>query len=75
VLCRQYYNLFQEYRRTHEEHLKLFLQKLQNARLYAKLENCVFHQSQVEFIGYIISNQGFLMDPKKIQAITKWSTS
>jgi hypothetical protein len=50
------------------------LQKLQYASLYAKLEKCVFHQPQVEFFGYIISNEGLMMDPKKIQAVTDWST-
>jgi hypothetical protein len=34
------------------------------------LEKCVFHQLQVKFLGYIISNEGLMMDPKKIQAIT-----
>jgi hypothetical protein len=49
------------------------LQKLHNADLYVKLEKCVFHQPQVEFLGYIISNEGLIMDPKKIQAVTDWS--
>jgi len=48
-------------------------QKLQDARLYAKVKKCVFHQLQVEFLEYIISNEGLLMDPKKIKAITNWS--
>jgi len=58
----------------HERHMKLVLQKLRDARLYAKLEKCVFHQLQVEFLGYIISNKGLLMDLKKIQVIKDWST-
>ena len=49
------------------------LQKLQDADLYAKLKKYIFHQSQVEFFGYIISNDGLMMDPKKIQAIIDWS--
>jgi len=58
----------------HEEHVKLVLQKLRDAGLYAKAEKCVFHQPQVEFLGYIISNEGLSMDPKKIEAITNWLT-
>lgn len=59
----------------HEKHVKLVLQRLRDYGLYAKLEKCVFHQPQVEFLGYVISNKGLLMDPKKIQAITDWKTS
>jgi hypothetical protein len=53
-----------------EQHVHLVLQKLRDAGLYAKLEKYVFHQLQVEFLGYIISNEGLMMDPKKIQAVT-----
>jgi len=35
----------------HEKHMILVLQKLQDVGLYAKLEKCVFHQLQVEFVG------------------------
>jgi hypothetical protein len=42
----------------HEQYVHLVLQKLWDASLYAKLEKCVFHQPQVEFLGYIISNEG-----------------
>ncbi len=58
----------------HKKHVKLVLQKLRDYGLYAKLEKCVFHQPQVEFLGYIISNKGLLLDPKKIQAITELKT-
>jgi hypothetical protein len=47
----------------------MVLQKLRDAGLYAKLEKCVFHQPQVEFLDHIIFGEGFLMDPKKIQTI------
>jgi hypothetical protein len=50
----------------------MVLQKLYDTRLFAKLEKCVFHQPQVEFLGYIISREGLSVDPKKIQTIMKW---
>jgi hypothetical protein len=37
--------------------------------LYAKLEKCEFHQLQVEFLGYVISNNGISMDPKKVKLL------
>jgi hypothetical protein len=50
----------------------MILQKLRDAGLYAKLEKCIFHQPQLEFLGYIISENGFFMDSKKIQTIMEW---
>jgi hypothetical protein len=62
--------IFSKNLEEHERHVCLVLQKLYDVGLYAKLEKCVFHQLQVKFLGYIISNEGLMMDPKKIQAIT-----
>jgi hypothetical protein len=50
--------IFSKNLEEHEQHVRLVLQKLRDAGLYAKLEKCVFHQPQVEFLGYIISNDG-----------------
>jgi hypothetical protein len=49
-----------------KKHIWIVLQKLCDARLYVKLEKCIFHQPQVEFLGYIITKKGLFMDPKKI---------
>jgi hypothetical protein len=67
--------IFSKNLKEHEQHVCLILQKLWDAGLYVKLGKCVFYQSQVEFLGYIISNEGLMMDPKKIQAFTDWLTS
>jgi hypothetical protein len=50
----------------------MVLQKLRDIGIYAKLEKCIFHQPQVEFLGFIISGEGLSMDPKKIQTIMEW---
>jgi len=56
------------------EHVCLVLEKLREGSLYAKLENCGFHQSKVEFLGYIISRNGVCMNPHKVQTIMDWAT-
>jgi hypothetical protein len=58
--------IFSKNLEEHKQHVHLVLQKLRDVGLYAKLEKCIFHQPQVEFLGYIISNEGLMMDPKKI---------
>ncbi len=41
-------------------------------QLYAKMEKCEFHQTQVSFLGYIISSEGVAMDDKKVQSVLNW---
>ena len=59
--------IFSKNSSEHEHHVCLVLKKLQECGLYAKLEKCLFHQSLVEFLGYIILDKGISMDGKKIQ--------
>jgi hypothetical protein len=64
--------IFSNNEKDQEKNVRMVLQKLCDNGLYAKLEKCVFHQPQVEFLGYIISGEGLSMDPKKIQTIMEW---
>jgi len=58
----------------HREHVRMVLRRLKEAGLYLKAEKCEFHQTEVEYLGMIISVQGIKMDTKKISAITEWPT-
>jgi hypothetical protein len=64
--------IFAKNEKDHKKHIRMVLQKLRDAGLYAKLEKCVFYQPQVEFLDYIISKEGLFMDSKKIQTIMEW---
>lgn len=57
--------VFSKNEKDYENHIRLVLQKLHSAGLYAKLKKCIFHQPPVKFLGYIISGEGLSMDPKK----------
>jgi hypothetical protein len=57
----------------HEEHLRLALQKLQERRLYAKLNKCEFWMKQVAFLGHVISKGGISVDPSKVQDVLSWN--
>lgn len=61
--------VFSKNEEYHTNHVRLVLEKLRTVGFYAKLENCVFHRLQVEFLGYIIFGEGLSMDPKKIQTV------
>ena len=56
----------------HKRHLRMVLQTLREHQLYAKLSKCEFWLREVVFLGHIISSEGILVDPKKIEAVIKW---
>ena len=65
------------YSDTFEEHVKhvlKVLQKLQQAGLRLKISKCIFHQKQVKFLGFIVSDKGIEMDPDKVKSILEWPT-
>jgi hypothetical protein len=57
----------------HENHLRMVLQVLREHHLYAKLSKCSFYQEQIHYLGHIISKDGIVVDPEKIEAIREWS--
>jgi hypothetical protein len=56
----------------HEEHLKTVMEVLRAKKLYAKLKKCEFWLEEVAFLGHVISKDGVLVDPRKIEAIVEW---
>jgi hypothetical protein len=57
----------------HEKHLRMVLQALREHRLYAKLSKCSFYQKKIHYLGHIVSKDGILVDPEKIEVIREWS--
>jgi hypothetical protein len=53
----------------HEQHLRMVLQVLREHQLYAKLSKCSFYQRQIHYLGHIISKEGIIVDPEKVDAI------
>jgi hypothetical protein len=40
--------------------------------LYEKLSKCSFYQSKIHHLGNAISDEGIVVDPKKVEAIMEW---
>jgi hypothetical protein len=57
---------------THEDHLRLVLQKLCDNQLYAKFLKCDFWLKEVAFLGHIVTDGGIKVDPGKISEILNW---
>ena len=57
---------------THKQHTAVVcevLKILHDNNLFLKPEKCVFHQSEVKYLGLIIGNKQARMDPTKISTI------
>ncbi|CEL56480.1 Retrotransposable element Tf2 155 kDa protein type 1 OS=Schizosaccharomyces pombe (strain 972 / ATCC 24843) GN=Tf2-1 PE=4 SV=1 [Rhizoctonia solani AG-1 IB] len=56
----------------HKFHVHKVLQRLETAQLFCKGLKCEFHHTRVEYLGIIVSDQGFSLDKLKIQAVQEW---
>jgi hypothetical protein len=58
----------------HEEHLRIVLGKLRQHQLYAKFSKCEFWMEEVAFLSHVLSAKGVVVDPSKIEAVSKWQS-
>jgi hypothetical protein len=58
--------------KEHKEHVRRVLERLREAGLFLKPSKCQFHVQEVEFLGFIVGNDGVKMDPAKVESITSW---
>lgn len=64
--------IFSKTRAEHIRHLRQVLDKLREHKLYAKVSKCKFAQRSVDFLGHVVSANGFEMERVKVEAIKKW---
>jgi hypothetical protein len=58
----------------HEKHLRIVLGKLRQHQLYAKFSKCEILMKEVAFLGHVLSAKGVIVDPSKIEAMSKWKS-
>ena len=66
--------IYSKTQEEHAEHLRLVLSVLREKQLYAKLSKCEFWMDEVQFLGHVISAQGILVDPAKVDVVVKWES-
>jgi hypothetical protein len=66
--------IFSKNEEEHDEHLRLVLHKLRENQLYAKLNKYEFWLKEVSFLGHIISEGEFSVDPSKVKDVLSWNT-
>ena len=63
------------YSKNEEEnakHLAVVLRLLRENKLYAERNKYSFFQTEVHYLGHVVSKEGIAVDPEKIRAIMKW---
>jgi hypothetical protein len=64
--------VYLENEEDHAEHLRIVLTKLRDHQLYAKFSKCEFWLRKVPFLGHVLSENGILVDPNKVQEVMDW---
>jgi len=64
--------IYSHTREEHAKHLRTVLNILREKQLYAKLSKCDFWMSEIHFIGHVISAQGILVYPSKVEVVLQW---
>jgi hypothetical protein len=58
----------------HLQHIEEVIPTLRQHKLYANLEKCSFGMKEIQYLGYIVNEQGVHVDLAKIQVIHDWPT-
>ena len=64
--------VFSHNEKEYQTHLKLIIEHLHQAELYANSKKCEFFKIELEYLGFIIDKNGLWMDPACIQTILEW---
>jgi len=58
----------------HQKDVSNILEAIRKSGMKVKPSKCEFHQSETEYLGFIIGQEGVKSDPVKTQAIWDWTT-
>jgi len=64
--------VYSKSRTDHVDHLKQLLCAFREAKLFANRNKCIFLQTQVLFLGFIVFAQGISVEPDKVRAVGEW---
>ena len=64
--------VYSKSKKEHEEHLRMVLEMLREKKLYAKFSKCEFWLDAVSFLGHVVSKDGVMVDPSKIETVKNW---
>ena len=75
IICVVYLDdilIFSRTQEEHDHHVRIILQRLRDANLFANAKKCEFDKDEVEYLGFILGRHGLRMHPKKLSTIIDW---
>ena len=66
--------IFSKSHEEHKQHLGIVFSLLRDHDLYANPDKSQFFQSEIEYLGHIVSSHGICPNPRKIETIHTWPT-
>ena len=64
--------VFSKSAEEHKQHLKIVFYKVCAEKLQIKPSKCVWRQTELPYLVFIVGKDGFKLDPKKVQAVADW---
>ncbi|WMV58072.1 hypothetical protein MTR67_051457 [Solanum verrucosum] len=61
--------VYSKSKEEHVDHLRIVFGVLGKQKLYAKFSKCEFWFTFVAFLGQVVSNEGVMVDPQKIEVV------
>ena len=58
--------------KDHTFHVRLVLEKLRKFSLQVKLSKCLFDQTEIEFLGFIVNRNGTSIESSLVATIINW---
>eukprot|EP00253_Pinus_taeda_P002058 PITA_02058 len=59
----------------HVEHLATVLRLLREHQLYVNLSKCILFQTEVHYLGHVVSKEARTVDPEQIRVIMEWAAA
>ena len=64
--------VFSQTLEDHIRHIRTALQKMRDAKFFARLHKCSFFQEKVEYLGFDVSRDGVQPSPEKVRTVVEW---
>ncbi|QRV96035.1 Pol polyprotein/retrotransposon [Ceratobasidium sp. AG-Ba] len=64
--------IFSDSAEEHEKHVKMVFDVLRKQKLYLSPNKMQLFADRLEILGHVITNEGIMMDPHKVDTIEKW---
>jgi hypothetical protein len=61
--------IFLENKEDHIKHVKIVLGRLREHKLYAKPSKCSFYKTKVNFLGYVVTQDGVKIEANQVATV------